>query len=134
MKLPSPTRTALLAAVLASVGSALARGACPPGNPGSPSPSGAEPTAVVHGLNPADMNPSAGACKDFNEYANGGWLKANPIPADQSYWGSFSILEETNRASLRKVAEKAAAGKDSAPGATDTDERKVGDFWAACMA
>jgi len=79
------------------------------------------------------MNPSAGACKDFNEYANGGWLKANPIPADQSYWGSFSILEETNRASLRKVAEKAAAGKDSAPGATDTDERKVGDFWAACM-
>jgi putative endopeptidase len=128
VKLSSATRRAFLAAVLASAGSALARGACPPAD--SDSPSGAEPAATIHGLNPADMNPSAGACKDFNEYANGGWLKANPIPADQSYWGSFSILEESNRASLRKVAEKAAADKDSAPG---SDERKVGDFWASCM-
>ncbi len=76
------------------------------------------------------MDPSVPACKDFNLYANGGWLKANPIPADQSYWGSFTILEERNRESLRKVAEKAAADRTSAPG---SDERKVGDFWASCM-
>ena len=89
----------------------------------------AEP-APVHGLNPADMNPAVSACTDFNEYANGGWIKANPIPADQSYWGSASILDETNRANLRKVLEKAAADKSSPSG---SDERKVGDFWTSCM-
>ena len=26
------------------------------------------------------------ACTDFNEYANGGWLKKNPIPPDQAWW------------------------------------------------
>ncbi len=76
------------------------------------------------------MDPSVSACQDFNLYGNGGWLKANPIPADQSYWGSFSILEEKNRESLRKVAEKVAADKTTAPG---SDERKVGDFWSSCM-
>jgi predicted metalloendopeptidase len=64
------------------------------------------------------MDPSVSACKDFNEYGNGGWLKANPIPPDQSYWGSFTILEETNRANLRKVLEKAAADKSAAAGRT----------------
>ena len=60
----------------------------------------------IHGINPADMDPSVQACQDFNLYGNGGWLKANPIPADQSYWGSFTILEEQNRESLHKVLER----------------------------
>ena len=60
----------------------------------------------IHGINPADMDPSVAACQDFNLYGNGGWLKVNPIPADQSYWGSFTILEEQNRESLHKVLEK----------------------------
>jgi predicted metalloendopeptidase len=69
--------------------------------------------------------------QDFNEYGNGGWLsKANPIPPDQSYWGSFTILEETNRSNLRKVLEKAAADKSAPAG---SDAKKVGDFWASCM-
>ena len=117
MKLSLKTLTALALGALGLAASAMA----------------AEPTPVpvsIHGLNPADMNPAVSACTDFNEYANGGWLKANPIPADQSYWGSFTILDETNRANLRKVLEKAAADKSSPAG---SDERKVGDFWASCM-
>ena len=27
----------------------------------------------IHGLNPADMDPSVQACQDFNLYGNGGW-------------------------------------------------------------
>ena len=83
----------------------------------------------IHGLNPADMDPSIQACQDFNLYGNGGWLKANPIPADQSYWGSFTILEETNRESLHKVLEKVSKA-NNAPG---TDDQKVGDFYVTCM-
>ena len=83
----------------------------------------------THGINPADMDPAVQACQDFNIYASGGWLKANPIPADQSYWGSFTILEETNKANLHTVLEKVSKAAN-APG---TDDQKVGDFYATCM-
>jgi len=83
----------------------------------------------VHGINPADMDPAVQACQDFNLYGNGGWLKANAIPADQSYWGSFTILEEQNRESLHKVLEKVSKATN-APG---TDDQKVGDFYLTCM-
>jgi predicted metalloendopeptidase len=83
----------------------------------------------IRGINPADMDPSVQACQNFNLYGNGGWLKSNPIPADQSYWGSFTILEESNRESLHKVLEKVSKAAN-APG---TDDQKVGDFYATCM-
>ena len=88
------------------------------------------PAAPIHGLDPADLDRSVSACVNLNQFGNGGWLKANPLPADQSYWGSFSILFEDNRNKLRTVLEKAAANKSAAPGG---DERKIGDFWASCM-
>ena len=75
------------------------------------------------------MDAAVAACQDFNLYGNGGWLKTNPIPADQSYWGSFTILEETNRESLHKVLEKVSKASN-APG---SDDQKVGDFYFTCM-
>ena len=86
--------------------------------------------AAARGIDPKDMNTSIPACVDFNEYGNGGWLKANPIPPDQSEWGSFSILDEQNRDRMRQVLEKAAANASSAPG---SDDRLIGDFYASCM-
>jgi predicted metalloendopeptidase len=84
---------------------------------------------AIHGLDPADLDRTVSACVDLNRFGNGGWLKANPLPADQSYWGSFSILFEDNRNKLRGLLEKAAAS----PAAAGTDDRKIGDFWASCM-
>jgi putative endopeptidase len=94
----------------------------------APAPA-AKPKPELHGIDPADMNPSVAACQDFNQYANGGWLKANPIPSDQSEWGSFSVLEEQNRESLHQVLEKVSKAAN-APG---SDDQKVGDFYAGCM-
>ncbi|MEP6994039.1 MAG: M13 family metallopeptidase [Acidobacteriota bacterium] len=126
MNFSSPTWAAIAAVAMGCLSSHAAAGA--PQTP-VPTPPAGTASAVIHGIDPADMNPTVSACKDFNEYGNGGWLKANQIPADQSYWGSFTILEETNRANLRKVLEKAAAGTST----SGSDERKVGDFWASCM-
>jgi putative endopeptidase len=92
-------------------------------------PALAAPDKEIHGINPADMDASIPACQDFNQYGNGGWLKSNPIPADQSYWGSFTILEENNRESLHKVLEKVS----KASNASGSDDQKVGDFYLTCM-
>jgi hypothetical protein len=47
---------------------------------GSVSP--APPAAVIHGIDPADMDPTGKPCEDFYRYADGGWLKRNPVPAE----------------------------------------------------
>src|SRR5262249_31088599 len=130
VKLWSKTHGALTAFTAAALSLVLVSTALPGICPEADAPEPGANPAPVHGLNPADMNPSVSACTDFNQYGNGGWLKANPIPPDQSYWGSFTILDETNRANLRKVLEKAAADTTAAPG---SDQKKIGDFWASCM-
>ena len=87
------------------------------------------PPESFRGIDPADLDRSVPACVDLNQFRNGGWLASHPIPPDQSYWGSVSILFEQNRDRLRGILEKAAAN----PAAEGSDERKIGDFWASCM-
>ncbi|MCD9031520.1 peptidase [Luteimonas sp. Y-2-2-4F] len=76
----------------------------------------------------ADLDESAGACRDLNAYANGKWLAANPIPGDRTSWGSFEMLAERSLAAQRQLAEQAAADAGAAG-----VEKIVGDFWATGM-
>ncbi len=68
--------------------------------------------------------------KDFYRYANGNWIKNNPVPADKARWGSFGELDERNNFLIHSILEKAAADK-SAPAKSPTAE--VGNFFAAAM-
>jgi putative endopeptidase len=81
-------------------------------------------------LNVADLDRSVAACTDFYHFANGGWLKSNPIPPQYSTWGSFNELTERNNVLLREVLESAAR---DAKTTKDPDTRKVGMFYASCM-
>jgi putative endopeptidase len=92
-------------------------------------PALARPAGGVGGFQPADMDRSADACQDFYRYAVGGWLQANPIPPDYPSWGAFNELNERNRDALRRILERLAAA--GAP--PDSDERKLGDFYASCI-
>ena len=83
-----------------------------------------------HGLSISDMDLSASACRDFNAYANGGWERKNPIPPDFARWGTFIVLADHNREILRGILEAAGADRAAAAG---SDEKKLGDFYAACM-
>jgi putative endopeptidase len=84
----------------------------------------------VHGINPADMDTSAKPCVDFFQYADGGWIKAHPIPPEYPRWGTFNVLAEENRDKLHGILEALAARKDLVAG---SDEKKLADFWDACM-
>lgn len=78
----------------------------------------------------SNMDKSVKPSEDFYTYANGGWLKKNPIPAEESRWGSFNVLLEKNNAALKKLVEAAAANKG---GAAPLEEKKVGDYYASGM-
>src|SRR5437870_9462360 len=77
----------------------------------------------------AGMDTKTAACADFYQYANGGWLAANPIPAAYPAWGIANVLNEKNRDVLREILEAAANAK--AP--KGSNEQKVGDYYASCM-
>ena len=70
------------------------------------------------------------ACTDFFQYATGGWLARNPIPAAFPSWGVDSVLAEQNRDMLREILEAAAKNTSAAKGSS---EQKVGDFYSGCM-
>ncbi len=84
----------------------------------------------VHGIAKADMDPSRSPCQDFFLYADGGWIKAHPIPPEHPRWTTFSVLAQRNELRLRGILEALAARSDLVPG---SDERKLADYWSACM-
>lgn len=77
----------------------------------------------------SNIDSSVSPSQDFFDYANGGWIKANPIPAAYGSWGIGNLVVEENRNRLRQIAEKAA----SANAANGSTEQKIGDFWATAM-
>ncbi len=67
-------------------------------------------------------------CVDFYLYSCGNWMKNNPVPPDKSRWGRFDGLAEQNLYVLRDILVQAQA-----PGKHTPTQKKVGDFYAACM-
>jgi putative endopeptidase len=80
-------------------------------------------------LDPANIDRTANACVDFYQFANGGWLKSNPLPAAYSRWGSFEELGETNRSNLTKILDAAS----KAPASASRNTKMIGTFYASCM-
>ena len=84
--------------------------------------------SVYAEINPKNFDPEVRPQDDFYRYANGGWLKKNPVPAEESRWGGFSILQENNQLNLRTILDRVAVAKT--PTAI---EKIVGDFYASGM-
>ena len=81
-------------------------------------------------INNANLDTTAKAGDDFYQYANGGWLKNNPIPADKSRFGAFEEIDELNTTQLKGIMEEAAADKSAKAGSI---KRKIGDFYTSGM-
>ena len=97
----------------------------------SKSGAGADQTSApkLERFDPKLVDPSLSACDSFYKYSCSKWLTANPIPADQVFWGTGSSLEMWNDNVLRETLE--ASSKNDAK--RTAVQQKIGDYWAACM-
>jgi putative endopeptidase len=78
-----------------------------------------------------ELDPAISACQDFNAYANGKWIAANPIPADRTRWGAFDELREQSLDAQHKIVDAADANADKAP--AGSIEQKIGWFYRSGM-
>src|SRR5450432_1000645 len=84
----------------------------------------------AHGFDLANLDRSVKPCDDFFQFANGGWIKAHPIPAAYPRWGTFDELRDHNEDVLHQILESAAKNRTAAAG---SNLQKIGDFYGSCM-
>jgi len=91
-------------------------------------PDAAVPDAAVSGSSALSKNldDSVAACDDFYVYANGLWLKNNPIPAAYASWGTFNELEKRNSERLKVIIAEVSEQADAAQGSVP---QQLGDFF-----
>jgi putative endopeptidase len=77
----------------------------------------------------AGMDKSVKPGDDFDEYVNGGWLKATQIPADKPSYGIFAIMaDDTRKRTVALIQDSANTNT-----ATSDEARKIGDFYSSYM-
>ena len=92
--------------------------------------SAAADTSARHGFDLANLDRSVSPCDNFYEFADGGWMKNNPVPPDRAAWATFNKLRDHNESLLHAILEEASKDTKAQPG---SNWQKVGDFYASCM-
>ncbi|MEW6991167.1 M13 family metallopeptidase [Colwelliaceae bacterium 6441] len=87
-------------------------------------------TALLSGIEKANMNPNVRAQDNFYQYVNGGWLNANKIPDDKTSIGSFMDLFDEASDNVKVIIEALAATPNLVKG---SDEQKVSDLYNSYM-
>ena len=85
--------------------------------------------ATPHGINVANIDTSVSPGTDFYDYACGGWIKANPLKAEYSRFGTFDQLGELNRKQVYDLV----TGLDPKKATKGTNEQKIADLFAMGM-
>lgn len=83
------------------------------------------------GVPAANLDASVSPCADFYQFAAGGWMKNNPMPATESRWGTFGKLAKQNDEKIRLILDGLAQSKT--PAAKGTPEQLVGDFYRSAL-
>jgi putative endopeptidase len=79
-------------------------------------------------IDPANMDVNVKPGDNFYQYANGNWLKKNPVPASRTRWGSFDELREKSSKAMKQLLEDAA--KQTSKGRM---YQLVGDYYTSAM-
>ena len=78
-------------------------------------------------IDPANMDFSIKPGDNFYLYANGNWIKKNPVPASKTRWGSFGIISENNSTRIHQLLENEASNS------TGDKFKRIGDYYVSGM-
>ncbi len=80
-------------------------------------------------IDPQNMDLLTDPGTNFFQYANGGWMKNNPIPADKGRYGIFDELRESNDIIIRELINNLSATEHQ----EGSISQKIGDYYATGM-
>ena len=92
---------------------------------------GVEAQQLKSGIDVTNLNQTVKPGDDFYQYACGGWMKKNPLPAAYSRFGSFDQLQEDNNKRINKILKDLTTGKKKPQ--NGSVEQKLGDFYKLAM-
>jgi putative endopeptidase len=118
MRLVTITVSSLLALIPAAL---IAQSAQQPAS--APAPATDRPTYGTFGFDAAGMDRGVQPGDDFYGFANGTWAKNTAIPADESNYGAFNVLQDLSRERTRSILEAAKGDPRS----------KIGTAYAAFL-
>jgi putative endopeptidase len=95
----------------------------------APSATTVTPLPELRVFDPSLIDASVDPCDNFYQFSCKGWLKRNPLPADQTTYGRFTELDELNRLHLKQILEEVSSNS----GTRGPSEQKIGDEYASCM-
>ncbi|VXA90884.1 Peptidase M13 [Brevundimonas sp. G8] len=123
----SMNRIRLMAACSACIVVALTGGAASAQDHSPQGHSHGAPGVTPWGFDLAGRDTAVKPGDDFNEYANGAYLRTTEIPADKARFGPFDVLYENAQSQLKSIIETSAANP------TNANAQKVGALYASFM-
>ncbi len=81
------------------------------------------------GVDPTTLDPAVAPGDDFFAYVNRKWIDANPIPAEFSRFGAFTLLGEKSTADVKALVDELVASNPP----EGTTERRIVDAYEAFL-